>query len=587
MGLPFSGAGRQHIMKRMESELYDTLIIGGGITGAGIALDAQTRGMKTALVDMQDFAAGTSSRSTKLVHGGLRYLKQFEVKMVAEVGKERAVVYENGPHVTTPEWMLLPLYAGGTFGEFTTSIGLRVYDFLAGVKRGERRTMLSREQTLDKEPLLKKQGLKGGGYYVEYRTDDARLTIEVVKKAVESGADAVNYVKAEELLYEDGQLVGVKARDLVGGNVFAIRARKVVNATGPWVDTVRELDRSKHGKTLRLTKGVHLVFDGSRFPLRQAVYFDTPDGRMVFAIPRDGKTYVGTTDTDYTGDTAHPRMTVADRDYVVAASNFMFPEMKLTVDDVEASWAGLRPLIYEEGKSPSEVSRRDEIFRSPSGLLTIAGGKLTGYRKMAETVTDRLARELQDEGHGPFAQCSTRTLPVAGGDVGGSAAFAGFVRRMTEQGERLGLASRTAERLTRRYGTNIAAVYERVGALRETPAAHGHEQERGHGQEGGGHENGQENRPGGPGGPGLPAELHAALLYGIEREMVVKPVDFFIRRTGALLFDIATVRRWKDAVVRVMADRLGYSESQLREYADELETELRAAVEPIDGQARQ
>lgn len=211
----FASTKRTMDLEKMEKDIYDVLVIGGGITGAGIALDAQMRGMKTALIEMQDFAAGTSSRSTKLVHGGLRYLKQFEVKMVAEVGKERAIVYENGPHVTTPEWMLLPIYKGGTFGSFSTSIGLRVYDFLAGVKKAERRMMLNREETLQKEPLLKREGLKGGGYYVEYRTDDARLTIEVMKRAVKEGAIAVNYTKAEQLLYEDGNICGVMAHDRI------------------------------------------------------------------------------------------------------------------------------------------------------------------------------------------------------------------------------------------------------------------------------------------------------------------------------------------------------------------------------------
>ncbi len=189
--------------EKLKNDHFDITIIGGGITGAGIALDAANRGMKVALVEMQDYAAGTSSRSTKLVHGGLRYLKQYEVKMVAEVGKEREIVYENAPHVTTPEWMLLPIHKGGTFGRFSTSIGLRVYDYLAGVKKLERRKMLSSSETLEKEPLVKREGLKGGGYYVEYRTDDARLTIETMKKAVEHGAAALNYVKAEHFIYED------------------------------------------------------------------------------------------------------------------------------------------------------------------------------------------------------------------------------------------------------------------------------------------------------------------------------------------------------------------------------------------------
>jgi glycerol-3-phosphate dehydrogenase len=539
---------RRSRLMNLENEVFDVLIIGGGITGAGIALDARKRGMSTALIEMQDFAAGTSSRSTKLVHGGLRYLKQFEVKMVAEVGKERAVVYENGPHATTPEWMLLPLYQGGTFGSFSTSIGLRVYDFLAGVKREERRKMLSKEETLAKEPLLRRNGLKGGGYYVEYRTDDARLTIEVMKKAAEAGAQAANYVKAEELLYEEGKLIGVIARDLIGGGTYRIKARQIVNATGPWVDTLRELDRSKEGKTLRLTKGVHLVFDGGRFPLRQAIYFDTPDGRMVFAIPRDGKTYVGTTDTDYKGDAVHPRMSEEDREYILAAANGMFPDLKLTAEDVESSWAGLRPLIYEAGKSPSEVSRRDEIFVSPSGLITIAGGKLTGYRKMAETVTDLLATKLQEAGSGPFKPCSTKTLPISGGDVGGSRQFPSYVGRMTEAGVKLGLSKEASEKLVRRYGSNVTVIHDLI-----------------------------RNGKGSNHSSELPSDLRAELVYAMEEEMAVKPVDFFMRRTGAVLFDIDWARRWKEAVIDFMADWLAYSDEQKREYTHELELELTAA----------
>src|SRR5699024_1075017 len=257
----FSNLNRQEMVKRAMEERYDVLVIGGGITGAGVSLDATMRGMKTAVVEMQDFAAGTSSRSTKLVHGGLRYLKQFEVKMVAEVGKEREIVYENGPHVTTPEWMLLPLHKGGTFGKFSTGIGLKVYDFLAGVKRSESRIMLNEAKTLEKEPLLKREGLKGGGYYVEYRTDDARLTMEVMKKSVEKGTLALNYTKVVELLYKDATVSGVVVEDVLTGERYNIHAKKVVNATGPWVDTLREADHSKKGKALKLSKGVHVVID--------------------------------------------------------------------------------------------------------------------------------------------------------------------------------------------------------------------------------------------------------------------------------------------------------------------------------------
>lgn len=242
----FSSQTRSNKLVDMTQNQYDLLVIGGGITGSGIALDATHRGMKTALVEMQDFAAGTSSRSTKLVHGGLRYLKQFEVKMVAEVGKERAIVYENGPHVTTPEWMLLPFHTGGTFGKFSTSIGLRVYDFLAGVKRSERRKMFSAEETLNREPLVKSKDLKGGGYYVEYKTDDARLTIEVAKEAAARGADLVNYTKVENFIYDKGKVVGAVVRDQLTNKEYNIYAKKssMLQVHG-WTRCVKKIIQKK------------------------------------------------------------------------------------------------------------------------------------------------------------------------------------------------------------------------------------------------------------------------------------------------------------------------------------------------------
>nr|WP_246627883.1 glycerol-3-phosphate dehydrogenase/oxidase [Paenibacillus oenotherae] len=540
----------------MQRSPIDVLVIGGGITGAGIALDAAARGLRVALVEMQDYAAGTSSRSTKLVHGGLRYLKQLEIGVVAEVGKERAIVYENGPHVTTPEWMLLPLYKGGSFGRLSTSIGLRIYDFLAGVKKDERRFMLSAADTLAKEPLLKRDGLKGGGCYVEYRTDDARLTIEVLKKAVESGALAVNYTKAEKLLYDGkGGITGAFVRDGIHGGVYEIKAAVTVNAAGPWVDELREMDGSRQGKTLRLTKGVHLVFDRSRFPLRQAVYYDTPDGRMVFAIPREGKTYFGTTDTNDDGDKANPVMTVEDCTYLLAAANFMFPELLLAEGDVESSWAGLRPLIHQEGKSPSEISRRDEIFVSPSGLISIAGGKLTGYRKMAEAVVDKAVELLDKKGAlhaASYAGGHTRILPISGGDVGGSRHFAAFVQRKTADGLRYGFTAEESAWLARRYGSNVDQVFALAGGIAERAACFG-----------------------------LPLLLAVQLSYAVEAEMAVTPEDFFIRRTGDLFFRIAEVQRWKEQVIAAMAELLGWSGVQRAAYTSGLEQRLKEAAGPL------
>jgi glycerol-3-phosphate dehydrogenase len=542
---------RERMLQSLAGETVDLLVIGGGITGAGIALDAVTRGLRTALVEMQDFAAGTSSRSTKLIHGGLRYLKQLEFKVVAETGRERAVVYENGPHVTTPEWMLLPFYSGGQLGPFTSRLGLTLYDYLARVKKDEWHKMLNARETLEREPLLRSEGLRGGGYYVEYRTDDARLTLEVLKRAVELSATAVNYAAVTGLRYDGSRLSGAVVQDRIGGGEYELRARHIINATGPWVDDIREMDRSKEGKTLRLTKGVHLVFDQERFPLRQAVYFDTPDGRMVFAIPRDGKTYIGTTDTDYAGDPGHPRMEEDDLSYLLDAANYMFPSLGLTPRDVESSWAGLRPLIRQEGKNPSDISRKDEIFLSPSGLISIAGGKLTGYRKMAERVVDLVSRRRQADDLPALPASRTRTLAISGGDVGGSAGYEAYVRRQTEAGIAAGLGPDEAERIARRYGSNAPRLFELAVGSRDFADRHG-----------------------------LPLALAAELRYAVLAEMAATPADFWIRRTGRLFFDRPGVLRWKDAVSAAMAELLRWSGGQRESYDRELDRLLAEAVEP-------
>lgn len=537
----FSSLNRDKTVGHLETEKFDLLVIGGGITGAGIALDAATRGLKTALIEMQDFASGTSSRSTKLVHGGLRYLKQFQIKEVAELGKERAIVYENGPHVTTPEWMLLPFHKGGTFGRYSTSLGLKVYDFLAGVKKSERRTMLSKEETIKKAPLVKRDGLLGGGVYVEYRTDDARLTIEVIKAAAAKGATLLNYAKAQGFIYnESDKISGVEAVDQITGNKMTIQAKTVINAAGPWVDEVKGIEGSKSDKHLILSKGVHIVFDQNDFPLHQAVYFDTPDKRMIFAVPRDGKTYVGTTDTFYEGDPKVMQISASDRDYLLEAIHYMFPELTLTEQHIESSWAGVRPLVHQEGKSPSEISRKDEIWESEKGLITMAGGKLTGYRKMAETVVDKVMKKLSEEGNIHFQACITKKLPVSGGDMGGSANMPTFLRRKIAEGEKIGLSLDESRNLTMLYGTNVDYVYDYIkDSVSE-----------------------------------LPKMLHAQLLYAINYEMAAKPTDVFIRRTGAMFFNIDQVKSWKEQVIMEMSKILAWSEAEHAAYTAELDEEI-------------
>ena len=523
---------RQILLDKLSQDSFDLLLIGGGITGAGIALDAASRGLKVALVEMQDFAQGTSSRSTKLIHGGLRYLKQGEIKLVKEVGSERAIVHKNAPHLVIPEKMLLPLIDGGNYGKTMTSFGLWTYDLLAGVRGDDRRKMLSKAKTLEKEPLLNPDTLKGGGYYAEYRTDDARLTLEVIKTAAQQGAICANHCKAVELIYNDDRLAGIEAEDKLTGKVFKINAQYIVNATGPWVDTIREEDNSLKGKRLHLTKGVHLVVAHDKLPLKQSLYFDVPDGRMIFAIPRGKITYIGTTDTNYQGKMEEPKTTLADAEYLLSSINNTFPSLNLTMADIESSWAGLRPLIYQEGKSPSEMSRKDEIFVSESGLISIAGGKLTGYRKMAQRIVNLVGRKMKLD-----KKCQTKHITINGGDFASAQAVNKYIEEVAQKLQPEGLGAHTAAYLVGTYGTQTKEVLLNYTTQKV--------------------ENSEYN-----------AELRLAMAelhFCLNNEAVFTLEDFFNRRTGRLYFDIQSVKTLVTPIAQEMQIQLGWTEETLQQ----------------------
>ena len=515
----FSFTFRDQLIDRLRSESFDLLVIGGGITGAGIALDAVSRGIKVALVEKNDFASGTSSRSTKLIHGGLRYLKQFEFGLVKEVGSERAVVHSLAPHLVIPEKMLLPLFEGKSFGYWITSIGLKIYDWLADVKKTDQRRMLTRPQTLRYEPLLRREAIKGGAIYAEYRTDDARLTLEILKTAFQRGAICLNYANAVNFLHSEKRIAGATVRDMLSGNAMEIKSTVVVSAAGPWVDDLRELDKSRAGKRLHLTKGVHIVVPRDKLPVQQAIYFDVDDGRMVFSIPRGRITYVGTTDTNYTGDKDHVVADAEDAKYLIKAVNNMFPAVNLTTDDVESSWAGLRPLIHEEGKSASELSRKDEIFESRSGLISIAGGKLTGYRKMAERVVDLVIYKHFDPS--AFRPCFTHSIKLIGNGFNSYDEVNSYRESIARQLE--GLDGLTAVYLVENYGQQTEEILRYFLQQR-------HVQDKDL------------------------ALLLAELWFCFHHEMIVTLSDFFLRRTGRLNFDIHSVLKWKEQV----ADEFGH-----------------------------
>jgi len=513
---------RKEILNEFSKKKYDIVVIGGGITGAGIALDAVSRGFSVALVEKQDFAAGTSSRSTKLIHGGLRYLKNFEIKIVRETGLERAIAYKNAPHLVRPEKMLLPLIENGTYGRLATSFGLWLYDVLAGVKGEDKRKMLGRDQTLKMEPLVRDDIIKGSGYYAEYRTDDARLTLEVLKTAKQKGAEVVNYTTVDELLYKNGKIVGVKCQDGINQNKFEIKSDFVVNATGPWVDELREKDNSCKGKRLHLTKGVHIVVPKEKLDLKQSVYFDVDDGRMIFAIPRQNSTYLGTTDTNYKGDTQRPEVSLEDVNYILSATNNMFPEVKLSSDDVISSWAGLRPLIHEDGKDPSAISRTDELFESETGLITIAGGKLTGYRLMAKKVLRFICDKKKIR-----RKCKTRRIRLSGGEFDSPKQLLTYKMAIIEKLATLNLPEADAEYLVHNYGKQtdrILAIYQE-----------------------------QKERK----------LVEAEALFALKYDGVCYLNDFYIRRTGKMYFAPQTIKGDLDVVAAVFAAVLGWDEEKV------------------------
>lgn len=542
----FSFFNRTNIQQKLQTTEYDILIIGGGITGAGIALDAASRGMKVALIEKNDFASGTSSKSTKLIHGGLRYLKQFDFWLVKEVGTERAIVHKLAPHLVVPEKMILPLIDGGTYGSWLTSVGLKVYDVLAAVEGDDKRKMLDKKEALKKEPLLPKNILNGAGYYAEYRTDDARLTIEVLKTASQYDAQILNYTKATEFIYKNKRVVGAKITDEFTNESYNINAKYVVNAAGPWVDELRQINNSKIGKRLHLTKGVHLVVPHEKLPVKQSVYFDIPDGRMMFAIPRGKVTYFGTTDTNYQQDKNSVETSMVDALYLIEAVNNMFPDINLSMDDIQSSWAGLRPLIHEEGKSASELSRKDEIFVSDTKLISIAGGKLTGYRKMAERIVDIISKKIKRRFETEFDPIQTENIVLAGGPFLNYKSVKLYINQIYKRIKTTGFTDKDASYLVHNYGKQTDVVLDKFDEITEDDI-----QKR---------------------------LLKAEIWFTIQHEMTCTPTDFFMRRTGRLFFDKPSVDAYKNFVINEFSTHFNWNEATTLKHQQELEDKSNLTV---------
>lgn len=420
-------ATRQEMWERLGGTV-DLLVIGGGINGAGIARDASRRGLKVALVEMNDLASGTSSASSKLVHGGIRYLEQLEFSLVFEAVSERRILMDIAPHMVNPLGFLFPVYKGARRALTTINAGMWLYEGLSLFRSPKRHRTLSVKDIAQEEPLLKRDDLKGAPLYYDCSTDDARLTLENAIDAAHTGAVIATYAKvvAFERAPDSSRVIGAVIEDTLSGARKTIRASAIINATGPWTDKLLQLSNQDkpltHGELLRPTKGVHLVVDREKLPVNNAVVcFHPEDGRVLFAIPWGERTYVGTTDTDYKGDPGLVAADLDDVDYLIEVSNMYFPSHQITRDDVISTWAGLRPLIRpinKDGVNESAVSREHQIMvGQEDGIISIAGGKLTTYRRMSQEVVEMAVKLLRLSGKlpsHPLFDANTDREPLPG-----------------------------------------------------------------------------------------------------------------------------------------------------------------------------
>jgi glycerol-3-phosphate dehydrogenase len=483
--LSFSSQTRSANLTRMAEERFDVLVIGGGITGTGIALDAAARGASVALVEKDDFASGTSGRSSRLVHGGLRYLEHGEFGLVRESLRERGILFGLAPHLVRP----LPMYllADDPRSRAMYRLGLAGYGLLAGGRNIGGHRFARQDRVREDIPGL---GGRSVGYrYFECQTDDARLTVEVARAAHAFGAVLANHARVTGLL-GGARVTGAAVVDEISGQRLEIRAGVTVNAGGVWADRVAGLAGDLARGRLLPSKGVHLVFAPGAVRTRAAVALPSAagDGRFVFGVPWEGRVYAGTTDTPYSGDLDHPSVDDSDHDYILSAVAGAFPGV--TRRDVVASWAGLRPLLSQDsGARTSDLSRRHAVFEDPPGLFTITGGKLTTYRAMAEDLVDRL---------GLAGPCLTRRIPL-----GLHGSFASAVSLASAEAARLGLPPSAGTRLVRRYGDDWREAVRLIGGDRTL---------------------------GEPAAEGVPV-LNVELELARSREMAITDEDMLVRRT--------------------------------------------------------
>jgi glycerol-3-phosphate dehydrogenase len=518
---------RSNTLKALSESNYDILILGGGATGAGTALDAALRGYKVALIDKNDFSSGTSSRSTKLIHGGVRYLAQFHFKLIHEALMERKRLLKNAPHLVKPLAFVMPTYKW--YEKTYYSLGLTLYDLLAGTSTVPGHERISKSEALDLFPSLKQSGLKGGIKYYDAQFNDSRLNIATIRGAKEASADILSRAQVTGFLKESDRIVGVEAMDLLSKKKFSIRAKVVANTTGVWIDGIRKLDDSNATPVLSPSQGIHLVFSKEKIPCKTAMIIPkTEDGRVVFIIPWEGKVLLGTTDTSVKSIDEEPLPLRDEVDFLLKTGND-YLDAKLTKSDIESVFSGLRPLISLEGnKNTKAISREEAILVSDSGLVTMSGGKWSTYRKMGEDLTNRLIEEGDLASKG---ECMTYNFSFPG--------TLGYTQDLYRKLTSLyGLAESVAIRLANTLGGETELVLGKKP--KEIKKGSGYFEEE--------------------------------IIHFVKKEFALSVSDILARRWRVLFLDLKLASSLAEPVAKILAKELSWTETQkkasLKEFND-------------------
>ncbi len=540
---------RAEVLQRLAATQYDVLVVGGGVTGAGVALDAATRGLAVALVEKRDWASGTSSRSGKLIHGGLRYLEQLNFRLVHEALKERRLILKTlAPHLAVPLQFIYPI-RHHVWERVYMGSGLLLYDTMGGAGAVPHHGHLTMTRIREIAPGLDEDALVGGLSFFDVQIDDARHTMELVRTAASRGADVAPALAVSELIVEDGAVVGARALDAETGDEVSIRATVVVNAAGVWSDRIREMAPGKPSFTVRASKGIHLMVPRDRIDSTISLFVRAEDSVLFVRIWGE-HWLIGTTDTTWRQSLDHPAATATDVEYLLRNVNRVLKN-KLTVDDIDGIFSGLRPLVTADAATNSRLSREHAVETSPRGLITVAGGKYTTYRVMAKDVMDEAATAL-----GSTAPCTTETVRMIGA-IGLDAA----TRTIRREAPGLGISEDHVEHLLRRYGSMVTDI---LALVRQRPELAGPV-------------------------PASERYLLAEIVYAATHEGALHIDDVLTRRTHIAIDTPHRGLDSVDAVGALLAGELGWdaerTADEIAHYRERVRVEREAEKLPDDASA--